>query len=206
MKKCNLTLFFLILTNIIVGQTSNNTLKMVSHYSSDNSEIRDILQFEGIDYYKIKFIGNNLKDKSYQLSVKEIWYGKIVSDSVIINSKNLPFQHIRTINDTILNITITAKQTKEKKIKMMFKLPRFSIDREFKALNSKDYSLRNIAEESKLKIEYNKKFSLLAYILPYEREDGAKSWCDVGVNGIDFENWGDKFGIKHYLIFEMKFE
>jgi hypothetical protein len=55
-------------------------------------------------------------------------------------------------------------------------------------------------------IGYNKKFYLLTYILPYERQDGSKSWCDVGADGMDIENWGQKFGIKHYLIFEMKFD
>jgi len=66
--------------------------------------------------------------------------------------------------------------------------------------------LRNLADESNLKIDYDKEFYLLAYILPYEREDGSKSWCEVGTSGKDVENWGKKFGIKHYLLFEMKFK
>ena len=206
MKTFNLTFVFLVFTIIMFGQTSNNTLMMVSNYASDNSEIYDILEFEGIDYYKIKFIGNDLKDKGYQLLVKEIWDGKVVSESVITNSRDLPFKEVQTINDTILNITVIAKPTKDNTLKMSFKFPRYLVDKEFNALNSTDYSLINIAEESNLEIGYNKKFYLLAYILPYEKENGMKSWCDVGVDGIDIENWGKKFGIKHYLIFEMKFE
>ena len=89
---------------------------------------------------------------------------------------------------------------------MKFKFPRFSTNKEFKATKSKDYSLRNIADESNLDIQYNEPFYLLAYILPYEREDGSKSWCEVGTAGKDLENWGNKFGIKHYLLFEMTFE
>ena len=206
MKKSRLLIFFLIFTYSIFGQTSDNSLRMISNYGSENSEIRDILQFEGIDYYKIKFIGTNLSEKSYHLSVKEIWDGKIVSDTTIINSKESLFQQYRKVNDTVLELAVIAKYTKDKSLKMTFKFSKFFIEREFKAIESEDYSLRNIAEESSLNIEYNKNFYLLAYILPYEREDGSKSWCDVGIDGADIENWGEKFGIKHYLLFEMKFE
>ena len=206
MKKGILILFFLITANLTFGQTSNNSLKMISEFSSDNVEVRNFLEFENIDYYKIKFIGNELKNKSYQLSVKEIWDGKIVSDSIILNSKDLLFKQYQAINDSILDLTVISRLTDDKKLKMMFKFKQFSISREFKALDSDDYSLRNIAEESNMTIGYNKKFYLLTYILPYERQDGSKSWCDVGTDGMDIENWGQKFGIKHYLIFEMKFD
>jgi hypothetical protein len=45
----------------------------------------------------------------------------------------------------------------------------------------------------------------MAYILPYEREDSSKFWYEVGTVGKDLENWDKKVGIKHYLLFEMKF-
>lgn len=192
--------------NLAIGQEANTNLKMITDYSSDNEEIKDILQFEGIEYLRIKFIGEDLKTKSYHLTVKEIWNGKIVSDTTIINSLELPFEQFKKINDTVLKMKIISKLTEDNKLKMTFKFPRFSINKSFDAVNSDDYSLRNIAEESKMEIGYNKKFYLLAYILPYEREDGSKSWCDVGASGKDIENWGDKFKIEHYLLFEMKFE
>ena len=69
------------------------------------------------------------------------------------------------------------------KLKMTFKFSRFSITKQYDAIKTNDYSLRNLADESNLEISYNKKFYLLAYILPYERKDGSKSWCDVGTAG-----------------------
>ena len=206
MKNGILILFYFITTNIVFGQSSNNDLKMISQFSSDNTDLRDILDFENIDFYKIKFTGSELKSKSYQLSVKEIWDGKILSDSIIINSKYAPFRQFQTVNDSILNIKIISKKSADNKLKMIFKFERFFVEKEFQTLNSDDYSLRNIVQESKMEIEYNKKFYFLAYILPYERSDASKSWCDVGTNGMDIENWGRKYGIKHYLIFEMIFE
>ena len=206
MKQNILILICLGLTNLSFGQDTQSELKMISKFSSDNPEIRDILNFEGIQYLKLKFIGDELSNKSYHLTVKEIWDGKIVRDTTVINSRTIGVEQFQNVNDTILNLKVISKLTTENKLRMTFKFPRFSITKEYDAIETHDYSLRNIADESNLEIGYNEKFYLLAYILPYKREDGSKSWCDVGTSGKEIEKWGEKFGIKHYLLFEMKFE
>jgi len=201
-----LTFGLILMSTIIVAQTENKSeIKMTSDYSSDNSEIRDILQFEGIEYLKLSFSGKELADKSYHLSVKEIWDGEIKSDSTIMNSAKMPYEQFQKVNDTIFKLKVISKQTDENKLKMTFKFPRFSTTREFDAIKSNDYSLRNVAEASAVDLKYNEKFYLLAYILPYEK-DGAKYWCAVESSGKDIENWGKEFGIEHYLVFEMIFE
>ena len=201
-----LTFGLILMSTIIVAQTENKSeIKMTSDYSSDNSEIRDILQFEGIEYLKLSFSGEELADKSYHLSVKEIWDGEIKSDSTIMNSAEIPYEQFQKVNDTIFKLKVISKLTDENKLKMTFKFPRFSTTREFDAIKSNDYSLRNVAETSAIDIKYNEKFYLLAYILPYEK-DGAKYWCAVESSGKNIENWGKEFGIEHYLIFEMIFE
>lgn len=206
MKKLIWVLISLILTNTSFGQKTESGLRMISDYSSENPELSDILQFEGIEYLKLKFIGQELKSKSYKLTVKEIWDGKIVRDTTVFNSKSIGIKQFETVNDTILNMKVISKLTPNNKLRMTFKFPRFSITKEYDAIETDEYSLRNIAEESNMEIGYDKKFYLLAYILPYQREDGSKSWCEVGTSGKDIENWGKKFGIKHYLLFEMEFE
>ena len=45
---------------------------MTTDYSSDNPDVSDILDFEGIDYMKINFTGKELKGKAYKITVKEI--------------------------------------------------------------------------------------------------------------------------------------
>jgi len=207
MKKCLFALAYLIITNFSFGQASDSGLKMISDNSSDNPEIRDILAFEGIQYYKIKFIGKDLKDKSYHLTSKEIWDGKIVRDTTLFNSKSIGIEQFQKVNDTILYLKVISKLTHKNKLKMSFRFPSFMVTEEYDAIETDDeYSLRNIAEESKMKIGYNEKFYFLAYILPYDKKNGSKSYCEVGTNGNEIEKWGEKFGIKHYIIFEMKFE
>ncbi|WP_282043055.1 hypothetical protein [Winogradskyella flava] len=181
-------------------------LKMETDYSSDDQEIRDILSFEGIDYMKLNFEGKDLKGKAYKLTVKEIWDGKITSESVVFDSKNLGIKEFETLSEPEMKFRLISKHTSDNKLKMTFKFSRFSISKEYDATESNEYSLRNIAHESGLELKYDEEFYLFAYILPYEREDGSKSWCEVGTAGDDVEKWGEKFGIKHYLLFEMKFE
>lgn len=188
-----------------VDFNTTSGLKMETDYGSDNTEINDILSFEGIDYMKVNFSGNELKEKSYHITVKEIWNGKVVRDTIVLDSKNLGIKQFETINDSILSLKIIARHT-DNNLRVKFKFPRFSVTKDYVATGSEDYSLRNLADESNLEIGYNEKFHFLAYILPYEREDGSKSWCDVGTSGDSIEKWGEKFGIEHYLLFEMKFE
>ena len=185
---------------------SDSGLKMETEYASDIEELSDILSFEGIDYMRLKFSGEQLKGKSYKLTVKEIWDGKIISDTTVMDSRSIGVKQFETLSDTVFKMKVISKHTENNKLKMTFKFPRFSITKKYDAIDSDNYSLRNLVDESNLEIGYDKSFYLLAYILPYEREDGSLSWCDVGTSGKDIENWGEKFGIKHYLLFEMKFE
>lgn len=207
MKNIFLAIFLILTPLLSFSQSEKKSgITMKSDYGSDNSEIRDILQFEGIEYMKLSFHGKELNDKSYHLTVKEIWNGKIKSESSIMDSKTIPFEQFQKINDTVFNLKIISKLTPDNKLKMTFKFPRFSTTKKFDAIKSEDYSLRNVAEASGNELKYyGEKFYLLAYILPYEK-DGAKYWCAVESSGKDISNWGKEFGIEHYLVFEMIFE
>ena len=59
-------------------------------------------------------------------------------------------------------------------------------------------------------IEIGKKSYLLVYMLPYETEIEnvgiMQQYCAVENSGKEIETWGKEFGIKHYLIFEIKFD
>ena len=205
MKKYLTFVLFLISITLVAQKENKSELKMISNYGSENSEIRDLLQFEGIEYMKVSFSGKDLANKSYHLSVKEIWNGEVKSDSTIINSAKIPYEQFQKVNDTIFKFKLISKLTNENKLKINFKFPSFSTTREFNAIKSDDYSLRNVAEASAIDINYNERFYLFAYILPYEK-DGAKYWCAVESSGKDIEKWGKEFGIEHYLVFEMLFE
>lgn len=199
-------LFFLLSANILYAQTNNTDLKLTVDYA--NGDLLEFFHFENISYFKIAFSGGEeLKKKSFCLRAKEYKDGLLVMDSVIIDSRDMPYDRLKVINDTVWKLNVTAKQIANNKMKIRFKFPAFSTEREFRTIETDDsYSLRVLAQESNLPIRYNENFYFLAYILPYDMGNGMKSFCTVGQNGADAENWGKKFGVKHFFLFEMKIE
>ena len=205
MSKVYLTILSILITALSFGQSeTDNSILITSDNSIDSTAILDLFEIEGIQYKKLVFTGENLKDKKYHIRVKEIWDGEIKSESDIINTANFP-KGFQTINDTVFKIKVISKFVKNSKLKMKFIFPGVIISKEFDAIDSEDYSLRNIIKNNRSKIEPGEYFYIFAYLLPYEK-GGNKYWCKVENSNAEVENWGVKFGIKHYLIFEMKFE
>ena len=102
---------------------STSALKMETEYSSDNYELSDVLDFEGIDYMKINFTGKELKGKAYKITVKEIWNGKVKSESVVVDSKNLGLPQFATLKTEEFKMRVLSKHTKDNKLQMKFKFP-----------------------------------------------------------------------------------
>jgi len=192
------TLYFLA-TVMTFGQD----ITMTGSSHANDEALNDILRFENIEYHTVQFTGTELKGKPYRIVANEIWDGKIISDTVIFDSKRMGIPQFAVLKDTTLSFKVLAKRTPKNQLKMNFMFPRFGTTKYFDALETDEYSLRNLITESNLPVKIGEEFYLMAYILPYEREDGSKSWCEVGTNGRDVENWGEKFNIKHYLLIKM---
>jgi hypothetical protein len=196
-KTIYLTLAFIGTAYLSFGQTSN--IKMFSEYPKD-SEIRNILNFEKIDYFYLTFVGKDLIGKGFSIELKDIWNGELKDSVTLIDTE---VQQLPSLENDTLRITVISKKLNENLIKMQFKYPWFESTYTFKATSSDAYSLRTIGTE--YEIETDKEFFALAYTLPYEK-DGWKMYCEVENSGTDAEAWGKKFGIEHYLLFEMTFK
>ncbi|WP_432412980.1 hypothetical protein [Rasiella sp. SM2506] len=205
MKTSIFILFFLSTYAVIAQMPKPSPITMTSEYLSENEDVSDLMFFEGVAFYNMKFTGADLKGSTFKLTAKEIWNGKLKKETVVTNSATIDVPGLEKLKDTVFDFKVISKVTSDNKLKMSFKFPRFGRTMEFDAIKSDDYSLRNIAETFKEDIIKGEKFYLMAYILPYEK-DGAKYWCAVENSGKDIENWGKKFGIKHYLVFEMCFD
>ena len=201
MKILILSITTLLFSFISKGQSDTAEIRMISEYGSKNKEIANLLLFQDVDYYTVKFIGNNLKNKYYTLLVKEIWNGKIKNTDTIINSKTN--SKLGTSGTDTLSLTVLASKVDKNKLKLFFRFPMVGINRQYKATLSNDYSLKDVGSNEK--IESNKYFPAFAYILPHI-EDNWKNYCGVTQSGISIYDWGKEFKLKHYLVFEMKFE
>ena len=143
--------------------------------------------------------GNVHNVKDYYLVSKEIWDGEIKKTDTLINTTS----HIlfKKAEDTLKMTVMTGKES-EKKLRTQFDFGRFSLENTYESLLTDDYSMRTYGRLTA--IEPNKPFYAFAYILPYEKDNG-KYYCAVEGSGKDIEKWGETFGIKHYILFEMCF-
>ncbi|MBD3582371.1 hypothetical protein [Flavobacterium selenitireducens] len=200
MKTYFFTLATIALFGIPMASNAQTAITMTTKGSFDNKEMRHLLQFHNMDFYDVKIAGM-LNGSNFTLVSKEIWNGKIRKTDTLFDSR----QHeIFRIKSDTLKFTTIAGKTDERNLRVLFSFDRFSIVRNYKSTKSNAYSLRDFG--TRLPIALGKPFYAFAYILPTEHVDGSSSWCEVEAAGDDIENWGKKFGIEHYLLFEMKFD
>ena len=167
---------------------------------ASNEELKDVLFFQQIDYYRVGFTGEDLGGKTFSLVAKEIWAGEIVAvDTIIDTSLN---SNLSPLDGDSLVITVIGRKSGEEELSLQFKFPEFSSRRTFQATQSDDYSLR--VTGSKLTIQPGVAFAAFVYILPY-LDDGWKLYCAVDSSGEEVEDWGKEFDLPHYIIFEMRF-
>jgi hypothetical protein len=204
MKHSILTIILLSVSLFGYGQIKSTTadadIKMQSRSGSKNSELANILQFQNIDYYDVRFIGQKLKGKYFSVYCKEIWNGEVRKIDTLLNSKKE--ERVGQIKRDTLSLTLLGSRVNDK-LKLFFKFPMIGMPRKYDAIVSDDYNLIAIGVD--MKIKFNENFPAFAFILPYIHGEW-KDYCEVAKNGANVEGWGKKYNIKHYLIFEMKFE
>src|SRR5258706_2586891 len=131
-------IFFLIfIFTSCMGFSQSGAIKMISEYGTKDQELSNVLDFQNIDYYNVKFIGAGLKHKFFSLIVKEMWDGRLTKLDTIINSKSN--NKIGKINhDTLLLTTIGARI--DNRLKLFFRFPVVWLTRKYDATISDDYS------------------------------------------------------------------
>jgi len=199
MKSSNFILFGAILLSSVHSE-AQTAITMNTKGSFDNKELRELLSFYDTDYYKVNLEGA-LRGRNFTIVSKEIWNGRIRKIDTLFNSSQ---NEIFRLKSDTLRFAVMAAKTEEKKLRVRFSFDRFSVVRNYKSTKSDMYSLRDFGTQ--LKPEIGKSFYAFSYILPAEHSDGSSSWCEVDAAGDDVENWGKKFKIAHYLLFEMRFE
>ncbi|WP_340104175.1 hypothetical protein [Rhodohalobacter sp. 8-1] len=207
MKKVLLALsVILLLPLILIGQPkSDGMITLTSQVSDVSSDLQNILDFKEIAYKKIKLDGDGIEGKKYRISAIDIWNGEVQDTTTIITSSELPYGRLQTIQSEPFQFDVIAEHNVDNKLKIMFNFPGFRTTKEFDAIDSEYYSLRDANLEPLTNIKSGKAFYILHYILPYE-EDGTKQYCTVAQSGNDVLGWGKQFDLEHYLVFTMTIE
>ena len=199
-------LFLLSLLSFTVCFSQNqDSLKLKIDYGVASEEFQDYLLMKNIDFYKVNISNKNLKGKIFTLVSKEYWNKELTKTDTIINLKNSP----RKIEADTLSFNIITEKVSKDSLQLFVKFKGlFSTNRKYKTTETNSYSTRDLSNGIETNFQLGKSFPLLVYTLPYKdpKYPDYLFYCELTKEGIPPEEWGDKFNLEHYIIFEMRFE
>lgn len=199
-------LFLLSFLSFTVCFSQNqDSLKLKIDYGVASEEFQDYLLMKNIDFYKVNISNKNLKGKTFTLVSKEYWNKELTKTDTIINLKNSP----RRIESDTLSFNIITEKVSKDSLQFFVKFKGLlSINRKYKTTEANSYSARDLSNGIETNFQLGKSFPLLVYTLPYKdpKYPDYLFYCELTKEGIPPEEWGDKFNLEHYIIFEMQFE
>lgn len=203
MKKTFLLLAAIIAFN--VGGFAQSDIKMQNKYGSENIDLLSVLRFEEIGMSKLMFSGNDLTGKNFQISVKQFDKGKLTKTDVVFDSRE--DEYFRIKSDKLV-VRILTKITHEQTAKFDFQFDGFSKAREYKiGRNHRGFAQKDFLGNSKeVSIPLNAGTYILTFMMPYEKKDGSKQYCEVAQSGVNPEEFGTKYAIPTYFLIDIKFE
>ena len=170
---------------------------------SENKDLQNMMSFEGIALDKFEFSGKQLIGKDYDLKVKEFQNGKLVSTTLIIDSKEDDYFKIK--RDTFRFMMLT-KVGDDKKFKIEIAFEGFTSKKLSFNLydNNGRYVLKTfLGGKSEINIPIKGKIYIMSLITPSLHKDGSSSYCEVAQSGVNPEKLNEKFNVPHYFLIEM---
>lgn len=169
---------------------------------TNNIELQEYYNFEGIEYIKLKFTSTEGLPQYFALTSSEYLDGKLHKLDTIVNTKKL---EIKNSSDQV-QINIMTKKVNEKTSKFQFTLPRFTVLKEYQVESTEKYILSYLNRSGINKFNSNEIEDILVYTGPYTKPEtsGLKYYCDYR-DGTPTDQWSERFGINHYIVFEIQF-
>ena len=197
-------LSFLFVTVSAYSQTSDSASLLVK-YGAKSAELQDLLVFKKIDYFSILVNSPELKGKKFALISKEYWDGKITRTDTIEDFGNSPGPGLPS--DSLAITVLSEKMTKDSlRISFTFKSQfKFGLTKKFQTTLSDYYSTRDLSNGESTNIAIGNTFPLLVYTLPYKnpKTPGWLYYYQLTKEGLPPKDWGKKYNIEHYIVFEM---
>jgi hypothetical protein len=195
----------LMVAGLAVGLGQGAKATLTFEYPEMNTDVRSLIRFQKIGIDKLRFSGEALTGKAYELWVRRIDDGKETMSSALIDSG--PLGSLGQVKGGELTVTLVS-QVREGQAKISAQFPRFSIDKVFDARESKyDYVMKNfLGAETKIEFDPTKEMTFMAFLLPTEHGDGSASYCEVAQSGVEPKQLGEKFKIPTYFLISIKFK
>jgi hypothetical protein len=194
-------LFLAISAGSVYSQASRN-YTMIVRTGIESRELLDLLSFEDIGYLKIKITGKDIKGMFYRITSNEYWNKELTKSDTIIDTKKFS---LKNDSDT-LNFRIISKKFNSDTVKFQIFQPRLASLRKFKTTPQNTYSLRDPSNGKNINFQNKDKITFLSYSLPYEDPamPGYLFYCALSSDGVHPRDWGNKYGVKHYITFDIE--
>ncbi len=175
-------------------------------YGSKIREVQDFFNLEQIDYFAITSQDTSLKNYYFLFTSKEYRGKKSDPSKNIIRSNEAKAVSFGN-GDTALVFSIMTKARGVEEIEFCYNLVKFRTSKFYKKTKSDAYSLRDAVNSHGkfVSVPLNKAFPLLVYSLPYEdpKRPGYLFYCELTAGGVAPEQWGERYGVKHYIVIEL---
>lgn len=200
--KIKLLLTFLVISDIVFAQ---NVVKMTNNYGIENSEIKDILDFENIYIEKLNFESKELNGKFFTISIDEYKNGKLKQTSILFDGSENDYFKIGSDKESLKFFF----KMSDGELKSYIRGQKFGSKKLFFKLfeESEKYALKDFfGSKKELKIDISKKNAIFVIITPTIHKDGSGSYCEVAQSNIEAEKLGEHFNIPHYFIVNIEFK
>lgn len=204
MKLKSTLLLVVLAVNITWAQ---ELVKVTNNYGSENNEVQELADFENIYIEKLNFEGEALKDKYYEVNIREFKNGKEVRKETLFDASESDYFKIKSDKVALKFFFSMANG----KLKAYLKGPGFGSKKSYFKLNDEGdrYALKDFfgrKEVLEFNMTTNKVFPAFAIITPTIHKDGSGSYCEVVQSDIKPENLGSHFKIPHYFLVSIQFK
>ena len=192
---------------IISKAQTIDSIEAKANYGSTISDVQLLMELDKIDFYKVSFKNFHFDNGYFLITSKEYLNGKVTKSDTLLSAGYAKKYFTLNKTDTSTTLILITKPLNDS-ILFNYRISGLSLTRKYKRINSEDYSLRDglITNEEFKKIPVNRTIPLFVYSLPYEdpKQPGYKFYCALTANGIPPEKWWEKYGVKHYIVVELK--
>jgi hypothetical protein len=202
MNKKIVLLFALLLPALVFAQ------KVKVKYDVPSGALGGLHNFLGVEKYKVKLKGPNLKDAEILLRVKEIRRGEIkIIDTLVNPAFDRKFMGENGASKSKYQFEVYCRYSRADTSYLLFlQMPNYQINEAYKALRPGGYSLRDAMScgDKNLAVDFSQPIPVLALALPHNDPDvpGYGSYCDLTLEGVSPYQWWDRYKVDHYYIFE----
>ncbi|WP_299824759.1 hypothetical protein [uncultured Pontibacter sp.] len=205
--KYGLAIMCLLLSFQSKAHTSDSTTITVS-WDMNSGELRDVLRLQNIEYFNVAFSDTSLRGKHFKLISKEYRNGKLIATRDFFTQTGYPAAFMFDKDSASFTFNVLARQPKKKQTHFMFQFDRVGLNPKYKSKNTDLYSLRDATGslDKPVQVPLYTAFPLLVYSLPYvdPQNPDLYQYCALTKDSVPPSEWGQKYGVKHYIVFEME--